>query len=48
MPNPIVNLRVVLSGAPISDTTPGGLTDVWCWEAGIGMQWEAGINIQIN
>lgn len=22
------------------DTTPGGTTDVWLWEDGIGMLWE--------
>lgn len=25
------------------DTTPGGATDVWLWEDGIGFAWETGI-----
>lgn len=35
--------------APVGgDSTPGGATDVWLWEDGIGMQWEAGYFIQTN
>jgi hypothetical protein len=30
------------------DTTPGGVTDVWEWEDGLGMQWETGTFIQLN
>jgi len=28
---------------PAGDSTPGGASDVWLWEAGIGLQWETGI-----
>ena len=30
-------------GSP--DSSPGGASNVWLWEDGIGMQWEAGIFI---
>jgi hypothetical protein len=30
------------------DSTPGGATNVWMWEAGIGIQWETGYFIQTN
>lgn len=30
------------------DATPGGVTDVWEWEHGLGMQWETGIFVQLN
>ena len=30
------------------DSTPGGASDVWMWEDGIGMQWEAGIFMTIE
>jgi hypothetical protein len=30
------------------DSSPGGATDIWCWETGIAMQWETGIFIQTN
>lgn len=30
------------------DSTPGGATDIWLWEDGIGMQWETGINIKLD
>lgn len=30
--------------APVTgDTTPGGASDVWLWEPGIGLLWETGI-----
>jgi len=35
-------------GGADGDTTPGGSSDVWCWEADIGLQWETGINIQLD
>lgn len=31
------------AGQAAGDSTPGGATDVWLWEAGIGLLWEAGI-----
>lgn len=34
----------LLPGGP-GDSTPGGATDVWLWETGIGMQYETGIFI---
>lgn len=34
-------------GSP-GDSTPVGATDVWLWEGGTAMQWEAGIFIQTN
>jgi hypothetical protein len=33
---------------PPRDSTPGGATDVWEWEDGLGMQWETGSFIQLN
>lgn len=29
----------------IGDTTPGGASDVWMWEGGIGLLWEPGISM---
>ncbi len=33
---------------PPRDNTPGGATNVWEWEDGIGMQWEAGLCVQLD
>ncbi len=33
---------------PPRDSTPGGATDVWEWEGGLGMQWEATFYIQLD
>lgn len=32
----------------IGDSTPGGSSDVWCWETGIGLQWESGVFMTIE
>ena len=36
-----VGISVAWGGVPI-DSTPGGATDVWLWESGIGVLWESG------
>jgi len=41
-------LHLGLQTLTAGDSTPGGSTDVWCWETGIAMQWESGIFIQTN
>ncbi|MFZ2278221.1 MAG: hypothetical protein WAW39_10495 [Prosthecobacter sp.] len=33
---------------PPRDITPGGATDVWEWEAGLGMQWETNMNTPVE
>jgi hypothetical protein len=44
MPSPILNRRVLLNPPVVaSDSSPGGFSDVWCWEEGIGLQWETDI-----
>jgi len=47
MPNPI-QLQRVIYPAGGGDSTPGGASDVWMWEDGIGMQWETGIFMSIE
>lgn len=41
-------LHLGLQTIPNLDTTPGGATDVWLWEPGIGLQWESGSFIQLD
>lgn len=35
-----------MSGGGGGDTTPGGATDVWMWEADTGVLWESGYFMQ--
>jgi hypothetical protein len=42
-----LNNRLKL-GSVSGDSSPGGPASVWLWEAGIAMQWEAGIFITID
>lgn len=43
MPAIGVSLGVGFNPQSVGDTTPGGASDVWLWEDGIGLQWETGI-----
>lgn len=43
-----LGLMLGLHRLPTGDSTPGGASDVWMWEDGIGMQWEAGIFMTIE
>ena len=35
-------------GSVSGDASPGSSSSIWMWEAGIAMQWEAGIFIEID
>jgi len=45
MPNPLQLQRVIYPAVTLTvgDTTPGGVSDVWLWEPGIGLLWETEI-----
>lgn len=38
--------RIAIRGS--GDSTPGGTTDVWMWEDGIGLLWETNIPISLD
>lgn len=44
----MIALGLALPLAQTRDSTPGGGTDVWMWEEGLGMQWEATFYIQLD
>jgi len=37
---PLRNFPSPVSSIGAGDSTPGGSSDVWLWEADIGLQWE--------
>lgn len=45
MPSAVQAQRVIYPAGTLTvgDTTPGGTSDVWLWETGIGLLWETGI-----
>ena len=49
MPSAVQAQRVIFpAGALGGDTTPGGSSNVWMWEDGIGLLWEPGYFMTIE
>ena len=38
-----ISISIPSAAPPAGDTTPGGSSDVWLWEDGIALCWEADI-----